>query len=97
MWVSNRRRNWDFRVERARPRDSEKETNEANESLFATNGGPFILSLCLFLQFPFSDVIGRGMSSDSRGERAQILALVDRKRKRPLYGKSSRFALLVQF
>jgi hypothetical protein len=34
-----------------------------------------------YSNFPGSDVIGRELSSDSRGERAQILALVDRNQK----------------
>ncbi len=78
------------------PRDGEKETNEANESL--CNGRPFILwNFALYSNFPGSDVIGCELSSDSRGERAQILALVDRNRKWQLYRKSSRNSVLVQF
>ncbi len=90
------KRKWDFRVERTRSRDGEKETNEANECL--RNGRPLILyNFALYSNFPCSDVIGRELSSDSRGERAQILALVDRNRQWQLYRKSSRNSVLVQF
>jgi hypothetical protein len=67
--------------------DGENETNEAKESL--CNGPPFILYSFAF----YSNFIGRGLTSDSRGERAQIFALVDQIQKRPLYGKSSRISV----